>query len=99
MYKANANALYNIIDGLVAGTKLTAVYDYDVKSVDSYPFAKVSVMDGDSDFFDTTENEMVSSYKISIINQNTDTVNSEPIMRELVDEVLVELNKKDYITL
>jgi len=42
---------------------------------------------------------MISNYKISIINQATDTVNSESIMRELVDSVILEFNKYSNITL
>jgi hypothetical protein len=99
MYKDNAQAIYNILNALVATTKLTDVYNYDVKQVDSYPFAKVSVMDGDSDFFDTTENEMISNYRVSIIHQNRAIETIEPVMRELVDEVLLELNQKTNITL
>lgn len=99
MYKENAQALYDIVNWLVATTKLTAVFNYDVKSVDSYPFAKVSVMDGDNDFFDTNENELVSTYRISVINQNTNIVNSEPVMRELADQIILELNKKTNVTL
>lgn len=56
-------------------------------------------MDGDNDFFDTNENELVSTYRISVINQNTDIVNSEPVMRELADQIILELNKKTNVTL
>jgi hypothetical protein len=99
MYKENAQKLADILTSLIAGTKLQAVYNYDVKQTDVYPFAMVRVKDGESDFFDTSENQMISSYMISIVNENKTVATSEVVMRELVDEVLLELHKKENLTL
>jgi hypothetical protein len=99
MYKANWIAIYNILNWLIASTKLVAVYNYDVKQVDSYPFAKITVNDWIWDFLDTSINQLISNYKISVINQANTTANSEAIMRELVDNILIEFNKSTNITL
>ena len=99
MYKENAQKLADILTSLIADTKLQAVYNYDVKESNVYPFAMVRVKDWESDFFDTSENEMTSTYMISVINQNTKVATSEVVMRELVDEILLELNKKENLTL
>lgn len=99
MYNNNVSSIKSILTPLIATTKLTAVYDYDVKSVDSYPFAKISVIDWEWDFFDTANNKLVSNYRISIINQANITSASEVLMRQLVDLVITELNKKTNVTL
>jgi len=99
MYKANAEKLTDILSSLIGSTKLQAVYNYDIKQVDVYPIAIVRVKDGESDFFDTTNNEMTSSYTIAIVNENKTVATSETVMRELVDDVLLELNKKENLTL
>lgn len=99
MYNNNVSKIKAILDPLITTTKLTAVYDYDVRSVDSYPFAKISVIDWEWDFFDTANNKLVTNYRISIINQATITSASEVLMRQLIDSILTELNKKANITL
>lgn len=99
MYKNNSNAIKVILDWLITTTKLTAVYDYDVKIINSYPIAKISVMDWEWSFFDTNTNKFISQYKIVILNENKTVATSEPIMRELIDEILIELHKKDNVTL
>ena len=99
MYKNNWVAIYNILNGLVVSTKLTAVYNYDVKQVDTYPIAKISVNDWLNDFLDTHTNELTTNYKVSIINQANNTLNSEAVIRELVDNIILEFNKQNNITL
>ena len=99
MYKANAQKIYDIINGLVATTKLTQVFNYDTKQSDSYPYATVSVISWTNDFYDTTENEMISSYRVSIYYQNKNINDMEGYIRELADQILTEINKKEHITL
>lgn len=99
MYKQNAEKIYDIVNGLVATTKLTVVHNYDAKEVDSYPYATVSTISGENDFYDTTNNEMISSYRVSVYYRNKNISTSEGYIRELADQLLTELNKDDHVTL
>ena len=99
MYKENAENPFTILSWLIATTSLKAVHNYDVKTSDVFPYATITVADGENDFYDTSENQMSSTYSIIIFNENKNIMLSESVMRELVDSILVELNKKTNLQL
>jgi hypothetical protein len=99
MFTGNAQKIFDIVNSLVATTKLTVVYNYDTKTSDSYPYSTVSVWNWESDFYDTTNNEMISTYIVSVYYRDKNIDTTEWYIRELVDQILTELNKKTNLTL
>lgn len=93
------NSIASILNWLIAGTTLTAVYNYDVKEAMSFPYAVVSAQTWEENILDTASNEIIYWFVIRIIDTNKDIANMETRMRTLVDNVLAELRKKINLTL
>ncbi len=92
-------ALYNIINWLVAWTTLNVVYNYDVKTWDSFPYATISVMDWEEIYLDNLVNLTNLKYMIRVYDQNKSVALMEARMRLLIDNIMVELRKKGNCTL
>jgi len=92
-------ALYTILNNLVSSTTLTAVYNYDVKTYNSFPTATISPVDWEEIFLDTANNQDNLVFKIRVVDQNRDIAVMEARMRTLADSILTELRKKANQTL
>lgn len=93
------NEIKNLLNGLIATTTLTAVYNYDIKEINSFPIAKITTMDGVETVLDTFTNQDNLIFKISVIDQNKSVEVMEARMRLLIDNILNELRKKENQTL
>lgn len=89
----------NILNSLITTTTLTAVYNYDIKEINSFPIAKITTIDWEETVLDTANNEDNLNFKITVIDQNKSVENMETRMRLLVDNILSELRKKQNQTL
>ena len=92
-------ALYTILNNLVSSTTLSAVYNYDVKTYNSFPTATISPVDWEEIFLDTANNQDNLVFKIRVVDQNRDIAVMEARMRTLADSILSELRKKANQTL
>lgn len=92
-YKTIWDSIYTIINSLVASTKLTAVYNYDAKGSESYPYAIITTKDWSEDMLDTSTNYSEFKFIIRVVNVNKDVSNMEAVMRQLCDDIFTELRK------
>lgn len=98
-YKSVSDSLYSVVNGLVASTKLTAVYNYDIKEATTFPYAIITTKDWEENILDTQSNEIEYSFIIRVIHQSNDIANVEPVMRQLCDDIMWELRKQANQTL
>ncbi len=89
------NALYNIINWLIAGTTLNAVFNYDIKTWDSFPYATISVAEWEEIYLDNLVNLTNLKYIIRVYDQNKSVALMEARMRLLIDNIMTELRKKE----
>ena len=94
MYSSVWTALKAILDPLITTTTLTAVYDYDLKSYESFPVATISTSDWEETYLDSSNNISILKFIIRVADQNKVVATMEARMRTLVDAILVELRKK-----
>jgi hypothetical protein len=98
-YNSIWNSIYNIVNWLVAWTKLQAVYNYDAKSSEVFPYAIITTKDGAEDMLDTASNLMTYNFLVRVVNINKDVSALEWVMRQLCDDILAELRKEANETL
>ena len=99
MYSSIWTALKAILDPLITTTTLTAVYNYDVKTYNTFPALSIVIWEWEETYLDTANNEANINFLIRIVDQNKDVSSMEARMRTLVDNILVELRKKSNSTL
>ena len=99
MFTSIGIALYNIINWLVAWTTLNIVYNYDIKTADTFPYATISVMDWEEIYLDNLVNLTNLKYIIRVYDQNKSVALMEARMRLLIDNIMIELRKKGNCTL
>jgi len=92
-------ALKAILDPLITTTTLTAVFNYDVKTYDTFPLCNIMIADSEETYLDSSNNMADLKFIIKIIDQNKSIATMEVRMRTLVDTILVELRKKSNCTL
>ena len=92
-------ALYNKLTPLISTTTLSAVYNYDIKTAESYPYATVSTWDWEEIYLDNLVNETNFKFIIRVYDQNKSVSTMEARMRTLIDTIMVELRKKWNCTL
>jgi hypothetical protein len=91
--------IYNIIYWLIDTTTLSAVYNYDVKTYNSFPTATIWVIEWEEIFLDTGNNSDNLIFKIKVVDQNKNIDTMEARMRLLADNILWELRKRENQTL
>jgi len=99
MFSTISNEIYTIINGLVATTKLAAVYNYDVKTYNSVPAATITPLDTTEVVLDTVTNMDTIPFRIRVVDKNKNVETMEARMRLLADNIIAELRKKENITL
>jgi hypothetical protein len=99
MFTSITWAIKTILDGLIASTTLASVYNYDVKTYESFPCATITPIDWEEIFLDTSSNVDNFVIKIRVVDQNRDISWMEARMRLLADNILSELRKKSNCTL
>jgi len=99
MFKDISWAIKTILDTLIAGTSLSAVYNYDIKTYDSFPTATISPVDWEEIILDSATNVDDLVFKIKVVDQNKSIAIMEDRMRTLADAILTELRKKANCTL
>lgn len=92
-YKAIWDSVYNIVNSLIATTKLTAVYNYDAKGSETYPYAIITTKDGTENMLDTSTNYSEFNFIIRVVNINKNVSTMEDVMRQLCDDIMTELRK------
>ena len=99
MFSTISSKLYDIVNWLIATTKLASVYNYDVKTYDTVPCASITPLDSTEIVLDTITNQDNIPFRIRVVDKNKDQANMEARMRLLADQILAELRKKENITL
>jgi outer membrane protein OmpA-like peptidoglycan-associated protein len=89
-YTAITNSIYAKLQTV---TRLNAVFNYEVKSSDAYPYACVAPLSNSDEVFDTAENRLSYQIMIRIIDFNKESATMEAEMRNVVDDVLDELRE------
>lgn len=87
-------ALYNIMNWLIATTTLNAVFNYDIKTIESFPSASISLQEWDEIYLDQLLNQIDIKYIIRIYDQNKSVALMEARMRLLVDNIMITLRNK-----
>lgn len=99
MFTTVGTKVYTIVNGLVAGTDLNYVYNYEKKiGDDGYPYATVSPSPTREAIFDSTKNLMDIPYLVAIYVRNDDIATAEATIRGIVDDVLEALRGDEYLT-
>ena len=99
MFSTISSEIYDIVNWLVASTKLASVYNYEVKQYDSVPCATIQPLDSKEIVLDTASNFDTIPFLIRVVDKNSDIANMEARMRTLCDDIMTELRKKENITL
>ena len=99
MFKEIWEKLEIILNWIVASTTLNIVYNYDIKTAESFPYATISVMDGEEIYLDNLVNLTNLKYIIRVYDQNKSIALMEARMRLLIDNIMIELRKKGNCTL
>ena len=99
MFTTISSKLYDIVNWLVATTKLASVYNYEVKTYDSVPSATITPLDTIETVLDTVNNQDDISFRIRVVDKNKSVALMEARMRTLCDAIIAELRKKTNITL
>jgi len=98
-YSTVWNSINNLLTSLIATTTLTAVYNYDVKDSNSFPFTTISMKSGSEKELDTSTNEASYELVIRVVDMNKVVSSMEPRMRLLCDNIIAELRKLNNQTL
>jgi hypothetical protein len=102
MYNTIWNKIYTIIDWIVTAQTLPLnfVYNYGKKLWDDgYPMATVTPSEGGKmEPMDQIRYNLDCVYDISIYVQNKSIATNEPIIRQIVDWILVALKSDAYLT-
>ena len=97
MFTTISNEIETILNGIVASTKLAAVFNYDVKTYSKFPTATISVVDGEQTLLDTATNDDNINFRIRIVDQNRSIATMEARMRLLIDNVLTTLRTSNNL--
>ncbi len=99
-YYAIADKLETILNTVKAnGTRLAAVYDTQVPEAIEYPYATISNGDANEKALDNQFNITLYRFIIRVVNIGTDKVAVEATLRQLADEIMAELRKRENQTL
>ncbi len=99
-YNSIWTSIKTILLNLVWSWKpLQAVYNYDVKTSEVFPYAIISTKDWVEDIIDTANNISTKNFTIRVINVNKNVEVMEDMMRTLCDSIIAELRKEANETL
>lgn len=89
--------LYDVLDTVkTGGTRLAAIYNYQIASteVEAFPYAYVAPGPSEEKELDTASNQALYNYTIRATDVYTDKAATEVTMRQLADDILSELRKR-----
>ena len=69
------------------------VYNYEVKTSESYPYISITPTNITEDVLDQLQNQSIYNFTIRVIDKNKDVAVMEARMREIVDLVLWKLRE------
>jgi hypothetical protein len=89
--------LETVRDG--GGNRLASIYDTQVPTSPTYPYATLSTGEATEESLDTATNTTLYRFTIRAVNVAEDKVTTETTMRKLADDILAELRKRANQTL
>lgn len=93
-YTAITNTLYAKLQEVTA---FSAVFNYEPKETDAYPYACISPLSNSDEVFDSASNRLSYQIMIRIIDFNKQSATMEASIRTLVDTVLDKLRANELL--
>lgn len=98
MFKPIRDALYSLVNGLVATTDLSQVYGYSPKSLNAwFVSAVVTPVESIENVYDTRYNETIYPYEVNVFMPNSDPANDEWAFLELIDDIMLALRQDETL--
>jgi len=97
-YYSIANEILDILETVrdAPGSRLASVYDTEVPTSTTYPYAVVSTGEATEEILDTSTNKTLYRFWIRAVNVADDKASTETTMRRLADDILAELRKRAH---
>lgn len=97
-YYSIANEILDILETVrdAPGSRLASVYDTEVPTSITYPYAVVSTGEATEEILDTSTNKTLYRFWIRAVNVADDKASTETTMRRLADDILAELRKRAH---